>query len=139
MDFQELKLGYSDIFDLPKSKRANKLVNRLKTLYKTKKLPVKLSNNLNEFIWEKGREKIPRILDLIVSKEKDSIYIFLASERKEAEKMLAEKKKKHEKEKTKKEEKPKINKEEKKEAEQQEKKTEEKQALEQDFAKASMK
>lgn len=139
MDLQELKIRFRDVFELPKSKRANKLVNKLKNLYKTKKMPVKLSNKLNEFIWERGREKVPRLLDLIVAKEKDAIYMFLATERKEAEKMLAEKKKKTEKEKVKKEDKSKVSKEEKKELEVQEKKTGEKQALEQDFAKTAMK
>ncbi|PIU21451.1 MAG: hypothetical protein COT15_02390 [Candidatus Diapherotrites archaeon CG08_land_8_20_14_0_20_34_12] len=139
MDLQELRISFKDIFDLPKSKRANKLVNKLRNMYKTKKQPVKISNKLNEFIWDKGRENVPRKLSLLVSKEKDLIYLFLETERKEAEKMLADKKKKAEKEKVKKGEKTKVSKEEKKEAADQEKKIEEKQALEKDFAKTAMK
>ncbi len=124
---KEFVVSLSKVFKNPKPKRAYRAINFIKKFifkhFRIKADDVSISNALNEAIWAKGREHIPRKIEIKVVKEDNKAKVYLKGEK------IAQPKKKK-KEEAKAEEKTEETKEEKAEIEKkkEDKKTKEKAA-----------
>ena len=114
---------FSELFKAPKAKRARRAITLLKRFafkhFRMGEENVLISQAVNEAIWKRGREKIPRKIEIKVVEEEGKVNIYLKDEK-------IAKPKKEEKTKEKKEE----TKEEKEAKEEIEKKKKEKKAKE---------
>jgi len=133
---REFIVGLRPLYNLPKTKRADKAIGLLKKFafkhFRVSKEDVLISNKLNEFIWHKGRQNVPRKVEIKIVFTEGKANLFLKGEKVSLPK---------EKQEDKKEEKPveKKTSEEKKEKEEKEKKKEEKKLAEKAAEKAAMK
>ncbi|MEM0360393.1 MAG: hypothetical protein QXK06_03625 [Candidatus Diapherotrites archaeon] len=92
------------VFFAPKSKRAKRAIKRIRSClakrFHVEEKAVFISAGINRAVFEKGFQKIPRRLEIMVESEKDRVLAFLKGEKlpekKEAKKEKAEKKPKEE-------------------------------------------
>lgn len=130
-------VGLKGIYNLPRPRRANKAIAFLKKFafkhFRVKAENVSISNKLNEFIWQQGREHIPRKVEIKIVFIEDKAIGGKASLFLKGEKVKLPKEEKKEEKKEKKTE------EEKKEEEEKEKKKEEKKMAEKSAEKAAIK
>ncbi len=113
------------INNAPKPKRARRAIKKIKEFFKKhlrlEESQIKLSGKINEAIWKRSGEKVPKKLALKAVAEKNRASIFLEEEK------IEKAKKKEKAKEDKKEKKEPKGKEEKEEAKQEEKKKEKKQ------------
>jgi len=125
-------VGLKGICNLPRPRRANKAIAFLKKFafkhFRAKAENVSISNKLNEFVWQQGREHVPRKVEIKIVFTGGKASLFLKGEKVKIPK--EEKKGEKKKEKTG---------EEKKEEEEKEKKKEEKKMAEKSAEKAAIK
>ncbi len=123
---RQFVVSFSKVYRAPRPKRAFRAINFLKKFafkhFRASNENVFISQAVNEAVWGKGREHIPRKLEIKVVKEEDRARIYLKDEK--------IKKPKKEKPEEKKEEKKAESKEEAAEKEEIEKKKKEKKAKE---------
>ncbi len=120
---REFVVGLQPVFDTPRSRRADKAISLIKRFifkhFRIEAKDVLISNKVNEFVWQGGREKVPRKIEIKVIVTEGKANVFLRKEKaslpkkeEKAEKEPAEKKteeeKKEEKEKEKKKEEKKM-------------------------------
>jgi large subunit ribosomal protein L31e len=131
---REFTVGLHALLGCPRPKRANKAIYLLKRFafkhFRVGEDDVLISNKVNEFLWQKGREKVPKKISIKVVVVDKKANIFLKGEKVKAKK---EEKKKEEK----KEEK--MTEEEKAAAAEKEKKKEDKKLAERAAEKAALK
>ncbi len=74
-------VGLQELYNYPKPKRAKKGIMVLKRFifkhFRIAEDNVLISNNLNEFLWHKGRENVPRKarIKVVVSKGKANLFL----------------------------------------------------------------
>lgn len=101
-------VSFSEIFRNPRQKRAYRAINYLKRFvfkhFRIAPENVAISMALNEAVWAKGREHIPRKIEIKIVKEKEKASVYLKEEKikkpKKEEEKKKEEKKAEEKEKT---------------------------------------
>jgi len=125
-------VGLQPVYSLPRPRRANKAISLIRKFvfkhFRVGAESVLISNKVNEFVWQYGREHVPRKIELKVVVDKGKARVFLKNE-----KVKIKKEEKPEK-------KPEKKTEEEKQAEQEkEKKKEEKKMAEKAAEKAAMK
>lgn len=124
----DLNVSLNDSLRMSRPRFANKAVVNLKKVIQkhTRMKPeaIKISGEVNRWIWARGKQQKPKKMHLTLKKAEDSVYVFL----KEGTDLAAFEKAKKEDKKGKKEEKPKA--EEKKEEKTEAEKAEEKKKLE---------
>ncbi len=102
LEERKFTVGLQKLYSFPKKRRANKAITLLKRfVFKHLRLgerDVLLSSKLNQQLWKKGREHVPRKLDIKVIVDKGKANVFLQSEKVHVPKK--EEKKKEEKKKT---------------------------------------
>ncbi|MCX8167162.1 MAG: 60S ribosomal protein L31 [Candidatus Micrarchaeota archaeon] len=76
------KVNLRRAFEKPRTKRAKyAILNIRKILSKElKNQNIKLHESINKYVFKRGIEKIPRRVELVVKKEKDSYVAYLSSE-----------------------------------------------------------
>ena len=130
---REFTVGLQPVYKIPRPRRANKAISLLKNFafkhFRTKKEDVLISNKVNETIWERGREHIPRKIDIKIIYVDGKANIFLKKEKVKAKKEEKKEEKKPEKKTA----------EEKQAEEEKEKKKEDKKLAEKAAEKAAMK
>jgi len=130
---REFTIGLQKTYDIPKPRRANKAMATLKDFaykhFRTKRKDVLISNQVNETIWEKGRENPPRKIEVKIVFTEGKANIFLKKEKVKIQKEEKKEEKKAEKK----------TKEEKQAEEEKERKKEEKKLAEKSAEKAAMK
>lgn len=88
------------VFNSPKTKRAERTINAIKRFVKkhtrANEKNIKVSKEVNEFVWKQGKFSAPRKIDAILKKEAENIFVYLKNG-----KELAEKEKTTEKKETK--------------------------------------
>ncbi len=134
---REFTVGLQALLGCPRPKRANKAIYLLKRFaykhFRAKAEDVLISNKVNEFLWQRGREKVPKKISIRAVVVDNKVNIFLKGE-----KVKAKKKEKTEKKKDEKKEK-KLTEEEKAAAAEKEKKKDEKKLAERSAEKAALK
>jgi len=127
-------IGLKKVFKTQRTRRTNKAINFIREFmkkhFRVKPANVIISNAVNEAIWAKGREKIPRKIKVQVLKTADKVKVFLENEE------IPKEEKKPKKEKPKEE---KLSKEEQEKKAEQQKKLEEKRLIEKTAEKAEIK
>lgn len=82
---REFTVGLQPAYRLPKPRRANKAIRLLKDFaykhFRTKRENVLISNKVNETIWERGRENIPRKINIKIVLAEGKANIFLKKEK----------------------------------------------------------
>ncbi|OYT43603.1 MAG: 50S ribosomal protein L31e [Candidatus Aenigmarchaeota archaeon ex4484_56] len=60
----------------PRSRRANAAIKIIREYLQrhTKTENIKIENNVNEYVWERGMHKIPRKVKVKTLKKKDGVY-----------------------------------------------------------------
>ncbi|MDO8427768.1 MAG: hypothetical protein Q7S92_00995 [Candidatus Diapherotrites archaeon] len=104
VEIREFTVDLKKRYKQPKPGRANKSINAIRLkVSKALHVPldtVKLSNTVNEAIWEHGRTKPPHRIKLTLKQDTDRVDVFLFSEFEEVKKLVSEEKKKKESKKT---------------------------------------
>lgn len=122
---REFVVPFAKLFDQPRKKRARKAIVCIQRFmfkhFRAKAENVSISPALNQAIWARGREHIPRRIEVKAVKEGEAVHVYLKGEK------IEKPKEKKEEEKTKAGEKKEETKEEKEEIE---RKKEEKKAKE---------
>ena len=81
---KKLTVGLQKLYRFPREKRTAKAIGLLKKfVFKHTRVPEKevlLSNKVNEAIWARGREHVPRKLDIKVIKAEGKANVFLQDE-----------------------------------------------------------
>jgi large subunit ribosomal protein L31e len=102
-------VSFSKLYNAPRQKRAYRAIRHLKRFaFKHLRISeenVSVSRALNEALWARGREHIPRKIEIKVVKDKEKAGVYLKGEKVEKPKKEKEKKAKEEKKPEKKEEK----------------------------------
>ncbi len=100
---KQFTISLTPVFKNPRPKRAFRAINFIRKFmfkhFRVKAENVSISQELNEAVWAKGREHIPRKIEVKVIKEKDKANVYLKDE-KVAVKKEKKKEKSAEKEKT---------------------------------------
>ena len=82
---RELTIGLEKAYGIPRPRRANKAIGVLKNFafkhFRAKKEDVLISNKVNEAIWARGRENIPRKIDVRIIFVDGKANIFLKKEK----------------------------------------------------------
>jgi len=98
---KEYTVGLQPVYNFPKPSRTRKALTHLKRFIfkhlRIKAENVLISNKVNEYIWQNGREHIPRKIEIKVIVAKGKANIFLKGEKAKVPKEEKKKEKRREK------------------------------------------
>jgi len=87
---REFTVGLQALLRCPRPKRANKAIYLLKRFaykhFRAEAENVLISNKVNEFLWQRGREKVPRKISIRAVVVDNKVNIFLKGEKVKAKK-----------------------------------------------------
>lgn len=82
---KQFVVSFSKVFRAPRPKRAFRAINFLKKFvfkhFRVEEDNVMISQAVNEKIWERGREHIPRRIEIKIVKEKEKARVYLKDEK----------------------------------------------------------